>query len=271
MGLKPLDLDDWIQVGPERDEELALKRELLATRHDEVVGTLPGSEAASREVLDALVEHLARRFPELVVEVPEVDGEGRPLHPIDAAGRLVQEDLCLHTPAADSAPVLVAASVCFPSRWRLAEKMGLPIRAIHGPVASYDEQLGSPVDRVLAKLEPGKGVSRLNWSLLDDGALFQPTGHGRTERNEAVTPANAGDLLWLRVERQTLRRFPRHRSLLFTIRTYQRPLRSLEGQPGAAARLAGTIRNLPEDTARYKSLPAFSAAALAYLDRLAAA
>lgn len=282
MGLKPLDPWQWLEVDPGYDEEMALKHHLLAERHAEVFAALPGCEAASAEVLDAVVAHLLRVFPERFVAA---DGPGRiadrrsgqpllpdgdDLHPLDAAGRLVQEDLCLHLPGDAGVPVLAAGSVCFPSRWSLREKLGLPIRAIHAPVAFYDEQLGAQVDQVIARLRPDRGVCRLNWNVHDDPALFQPGGHDRTAPNPAVTPDTAGDLLMLRVERQTLRRFSHHDSVLFTIRTHQRPLRSLEPRPDLAARLAAALRGLPERTFRYKSLPPIAGATLAYLDRVAA-
>jgi hypothetical protein len=48
----------------------------------------------------------------------------------------------------------------------------------------------------------------MSWSVLDDPALDQPTGHGRSALSSTVTPENAGESLWLRAERQTLRRLP---------------------------------------------------------------
>jgi hypothetical protein len=49
------------------------------------------------------------------------------MHPLDLAGRVVPDDLCLVQADADGVPRLVAASLCFPSRWRLGEKLGRPL------------------------------------------------------------------------------------------------------------------------------------------------
>ena len=191
--------------------------------------------------------------------------EGNVPDPLGIAGQLVQEDLCI-LQEVEGELRLTAGVLCFPNRWRLADKLGRPMLAIHEPVPSYAERLGKPVDRFIGMLAPDRSVWRLNWSLTSDPALFQPVGHGRRDADPDITPANAGLLIFLRVERQTLRRLPRTGAVLFTIRTHQRPLEVLEDRPKELARLAEAVRNLPEDTARYKSITPFREALLAYLD-----
>ena len=134
------------------------------------------------------------------LEAPAVD-------PLELAGRLVQEDLCLIQESGDG-PIFSAAVLCFPSRWRLADKLGKPLAAVHGPVPLYADRLARPVDRFMHHLKPGRIAARLNWSVLDDPTLFQPGGKWRVEGGDGITERNAGDRLFLRVERQTLRRLP---------------------------------------------------------------
>lgn len=280
MGLLSLDPAEWIEIDENFADELRLKRRLLAERHEECFLALPGSEPGGAETLEMLAEHLAARFPEIYRRegealLMEPLGERHELrrsdlHPLDLAGRLVQEDLCLMRAEGDSY-VLAALSVCFPSRWRIAEKLGKPLAAIHEPVAFYEEKLARPVDRFFGLLKEDKPVQRLNWNLLDDPALFQPGGHNRKERDPSITAENAGERLFIRVERQTLRRLPRTKDVLFGIRTYVRPLAHIANRPLDCRRLAEAIRALPEATFRYKSLPVFAEAALAWLDRHGAA
>jgi hypothetical protein len=111
---------------------------------------------------------------------------------------------------------------------------------------------------------------RLNWSMMDDPALYQPGGKFRTDHNPAITPENAGDRLFVRVERQTLSRLPASDAVLFTIRVHVYPLAHIVAHAGIAARLADAVRALPPETSHYKSLPTFQAALLTYLDRLGA-
>ncbi|HXW81746.1 MAG TPA: heme-dependent oxidative N-demethylase subunit alpha family protein [Acidimicrobiales bacterium] len=57
---------------------------------------------------------------------------------------------------------------------------------------------------------------------------------------------------WLRSERQTLTALPLTGAILFTIRTQQVPLASLQQVPDFASRLAAAIRATPADLTRYR-------------------
>ena len=279
MGLAPLDLQDWIAPDERLAADLAVKERLLDERHPDVFAALPAAQAGSVEVLDLLLAHLPARFPHFYRRAGArfdnlVTGQRwnlaqSALHPLDLAGRLVQEDLCLMQPG-DSAAIyhLVGASVCFPTRWCLREKMGKSVGAIHAPVPDYEPQLGASMGRFFRRLKAERPVWRRNWSLVDDPALFQPTGHGQQACNTNITADNAGDTVWLRMERQTLRRLPRSGDILFTIRVYIDPLHRLAACPPRAAALAAAIRALPPAMQRYKSIVPMRDAVLAWLDRV---
>ena len=277
MGLVALDPKDWIDVDQNRAVELREKERLLASQHDAVFGDLPGSEAAQREVLMLLLDKLERCHPGLIafdegtVRVAETGKSYRLSdfadHALDLAGRLVQEDLCLMTPG-EEGYVLHAASLCFPARWVLGEKLGRPMMGIHEDVSGYAEKLGKPVDRFFTHLKADKPVVRLNWSVIDDPDLFQTSGKFRNEDQTEITVENAGERLWLRVERQTLRRLPQSGDILFTIRTFVDPLSSLEARTDLAVGLRGAVADMPEGMQRYKSLIPFRAALDGYLGNL---
>jgi hypothetical protein len=226
MGLLALPEAEWFEVDERFAEQLAEKRRLLAERHDLVFRGWPGSEPAQQELRDAMFEHLPRAHPghyrrsgaDLVL--PALGETARrddgSLAPLDLAARLVQEDLCLMQADAAGDWRLTAASVCFPTRWRLAEKIGRRLDAIHDPVPGLNDRLATPMARFFDRLRPGRGVWRLNWSVIDSPDLHQPGGHFRTGRVQDLTAENIGARTWLRVERQTLRRLPL--SIVFTIR-----------------------------------------------------
>lgn len=279
MGLMALKPERWIEIDRNYASDMAEKRRLLQSRHGEVFAALPEAAAASRELLAHVTAHLLAVFPGRfrrageTVEVLETGDRYRldgPLHPLDLAARLVQEDLCLMQPGPEGYR-LTAASLCFPTRWRLAEKLGKPMARIHTPVPFYADKLERPVDRFFERLKPDKPVWRLNWSLTDDPELHQPTGHSRPDVNSGIEAGNVGARIFLRVERQTLVRLPESGAICFGIRIYQNPLSDLEGDPATAARLAAAVRALPDEVLFYKSVKPFQAPLLAYLDRLAAA
>ena len=280
MGLVARHPDELIEIDATYPAEMAERRALLDGRHDEVFAAHAVSEQARHEVLERLAAVLPARYPAWFARHgdrlcnrltgEEWDLARPPCDPLELAGRLVQEDLCLIEPT-DAGPVLQAAVLCAPSRWRLQEKMGRPLAVIHQPVPLYADRLAAPVDRFMRHLKPGKLAERLNWSVTDDPALFQLGGKHRTQSDPTITAANAASRLFLRVERQTLSRLPDSSFVLFTIRVHSYPLARVLALPGAAARLAAALRALPPAMAAYKSLPPFGEALLSHLDAVSQA
>jgi hypothetical protein len=272
MGLMALKPEDWIELDETLGATLRAKRKLLAERHGEVFAAMPETEAAGAEVLALLADHLPRRFPTqyprmnttiAVAATGELIGIGAPgVHPLETAARLVPEDLCLMR-RTDAGYILAAACVCFPSRWRLADKIGRSLGEIHGPVPGYDAALGRPVDRFFQKLAVDKPVWRLNWTVHARSEPFQPVAPqiGR------IAPAAFAEGVFLRVERQTLRRLPASGDVLFTIRTYIRPLGEIAQDAETARRLAAAIENLPQDMRDYRSMTTFADELVQWLRR----
>ena len=275
MGLIAQDPADLLEIDAHYPAELAERRHLLATHRDAVFASVPGSEPACAEVLERLAAFLPERYPDWFRRNGDtlhnrLTGEtwnlaDPPLHPLELAGRLVQEDLCLVRPDAEG-PVLIAAVLCFPSRWRLHEKIGRPLADVHAPVPLYGERLARPVDRFMGQLRPGKLVQRLNWSLLDDPALFQPVRKSDVRSNAAFTFDNVAGRVFLRVERQTLSALPNSGTVLFGIHVHVYPVERVAVRPEIAARLAEAIRALPDPIRRYKNLAGYEAVLLDWLD-----
>jgi dimethylamine monooxygenase subunit A len=242
--------------------------------HGRVVATLPGSEPASADLLEALLAHLERHHPGTVTRRPDGTVEDTStasvidptqMHPIDAAGRLVQEDLCLMERIRGSW-TLTAASVCFPSRWNLATKLGRDLSAIHDPVPGYAETLARPADALFDRLHVERPVWRLNWTLIDRPDLHQPDPAAR--RRPPAALVDPGRQLWFRVERQTLRRLTDRPAVTFTIRTYATVLDDLlSAHPDAAGALRATLATVPPDTLAYKGWDGIVGPLLAWLDR----
>jgi hypothetical protein len=215
VGARALDLDKWIEINSDYEMDLAQKRDLLNKKHDEVFLSIPLGDAGSREVLELLSEHLPRVFPERWPSEVSVDPN---LHPLEAASLLVQEDLCVMSQVGNDW-ILSAASLCFPSRWDVREKIGKNLLGIHGPVPHYAETIGSATQNIFDKLTVERPVWRVNWTVMDSGDLHQPTAVRSPDAME-VTSANIEESLYFRRERQTLRKLPDSGDILFTIRTY---------------------------------------------------
>ncbi|MBD2842073.1 heme-dependent oxidative N-demethylase family protein [Erythrobacter rubeus] len=189
-------------------------------------------------------------WPEGIQLTPEADEPGRELAQmlgvdgaLPEAALSAHEDMCLLTKAADDGPYrLVGAAVAWPSDWHPEEKIGLPLRGLHAPIAGYEEQLATGVDRFMETLKPGAIYGRCNWFIASTGER-RWLAQGPPERDFAhVTPGNAGDTMFVRSERQTLRRLPETGAILFTIGIYVEPLGALS--PDNIARLAEAARTL---------------------------
>lgn len=277
MGLVALQLKDWIEADEYFYDELKEKKQLLISNYPEVFASRPGSLPAQTEVLALVLKHMEKYCPGvLTIEQDEVilpklkwkfrisDFEESPL---DLCGRFVQEDLCLMAPGPDGY-TLEAASLCFPARWRLMDKMGLPMSAIHKPVPDYSEKLSRPVDSFFNRIDVDRPVWRVNWSLTTDPTMFQPVRQKHSASEPSITSKNAGDKVYMRCERQTLRRLPDTGWILFTIKTYLDKVSKLHKYPKEAQNLSSLLRSAPTSLLSYKNINHFLEPLLVYLDEL---
>lgn len=235
MGTSRVDEASWLLPDDDREGEVAERHRLLRDCHDEVFAALPGTEAAGREALDLVLGWEAAHRPDLAVE-PVADVA----HPLEAAGRRTQEDLVLMVPR-HGGHHLDAAVLCFPSHWRLADKLGRSSSAIHEPVPGYAVDLDAKVGRFLDRLRPGVVVARRNHSVHESPVLFAP----QRPPARSLAGDEVGEGLWLRSERQTLRLLPASGAVLFTIRVQQAPFAALAGAPEVAGRLADRLDAQP--------------------------
>ena len=278
MGLVALQLKDWIEADEYFYDELKEKKQLLISNYPEVFASRPGSLPAQTEVLALVLKHMEKYCPGvLTIEQDEVilpklkwkfrisDFEESPL---DLCGRFVQEDLCLMAPGPDGY-TLEAASLCFPARWRLMDKMGLPMSAIHKPVPDYSEKLSRPVDSFFNRIDVDRPVWRVNWSLTTDPTMFQPVRQKHSASELPITSKNAGDQVYMRCERQTLRRLPDTGWILFTIKTYLDKVSKLHKYPKEVQNLSSLLRSAPTTLLSYKNINHFLEPLLVYLDELA--
>lgn len=274
LGLRPLDLDRWIEIDDDYDSDLAVKVAMQQHHPDTVFAALPTAvtTAACQEVLDGLVQHLAVRWPddfglEADTIVNRRTGErlatrGGERHPLEMASRLVQEDLVVMTSEGlAGGEVFAAGSICFPNRWDLRSKLGQSMQVVHEPVDLLNEQLAEPIDKFFARLTPDKSFWRLGWGVLDSDDLYQPLDGSAAPRPVQPTVEN----LVVRVERETLRRFPVTGAVLFTIRTYRRRLVDVVVDMDERVRLTAALAALPPGVRDYKQLDVIDAALAAAL------
>jgi hypothetical protein len=127
---------------------------------------------------------------------------------------------------------------------------------------------GSRPDLLIARmfdaLPEEQPVERYNWSIQAGDALYQPLSNDERDDRAASRPSKFpnGDIAahaFIRVERQTLRKLPVSRDILFTIRIHIDPLKVLARHPdraALAASFAAQLVVLDEAQLDYKGMTA---------------
>ena len=198
----------------------------------------------------------------------------------DALAQGLQEDFAIlhHEPDAAGTGTLRARflSVCFPSNWDPAEKLGQDFAAIHAPVA--DNALLMAGARGIVDMAFRQApMLRHVWLLTPDGELPQHPQTRRTRWADAVAQADAAggrlvDRVFFRVERQTTLPLPALGRWVFFIRVMTSPLTAvLAVAPGRAAGLREALHSMSEAIVAYRGMAAVRPRLLAELDALAAA
>lgn len=236
MGLVRLDECDWLQPDP----DTALRAAAFAA-HPEAVQVLPEAEEPASELAAML----------------GVEGG------LAGAARAHWEDMCLLTRReGEAAYRLTGGAVAFPTDWRLEDKIGRSLTDVHEPIHGYRKQLSAGVDNFMKGLAPGVVYGRANWFIVSCDALRYLPEDPPEERFAHVTPANAGETLIVRSERQTLRRLPETGAIVFTIGVHLAPLGSLSDEN--VARLAAAASSIGAGESERRSAPQYAAALLAY-------
>ena len=253
LGTFPVDIANWLPSDAETELTINLKKKLLSTRRDEVVGLQPGGDEVAQEAA-----HLVSQWAGVELATIGIDA-------LVEASLLVADDLAVLQPvkSQDGSEKLLlnAAVVCCPSRWMLAEKMGHDMFTVHAPVAKYAEHVGAAVDTYFQRLTVEKPVWRSNWIIQDHPALFQP-------QVPSASLVKTPDELWIRMERQTLRRLPKTGGILFTIRGYQQPLPEyLSRSKQIAQNIRTMLERLPDDVAQYKSVLKYRPAIMNWINQ----
>ncbi|WP_340674200.1 DUF3445 domain-containing protein [Microbulbifer salipaludis] len=279
MGLNRLSPDLWLQDCPRlphyHHNKLSARRRL----GDRVFAQLPSSLPAQRELVALLAQHLRQHHPAYHFESSgglawqhraDCLRWGGPAaamgsdEPLWNASLWVADDLCLLMPG-EHGYTLVAASLAAPSYWRLEEKIGQPLAEIHRPVPGFAEKIGAQVARFFDHLLPEFPVWRGNWSVVDSAELLH-RGEGSEadseededrEENRDEDRREVEKSLFLRVERQSLRRLPQTGAVVFSIRVMINPLEDLLGVPGALRQLQAAVASMSPEESRYKSIAPF--------------
>ncbi|HEV7384193.1 MAG TPA: heme-dependent oxidative N-demethylase subunit alpha family protein [Phenylobacterium sp.] len=250
IGLRPIAPADWLEGG--ETDPAARKDALFASHRGLVWAEAEGSRPGQAEVWDMVEAALG--------PAPQPPG----LPPLYAAARRTPDDLCLMEKR-DGQWRLTALSLSAGSFFTAEEVIGRSLAELHGPVTGFAERFLARVQRIFDGLRPDLVLERRNWTLLNSDTLHTPSSAPIRARIVEIEPARVGEVLNLRVERQTLRRLPRTGGALFTIRVWLAPLESLRDDPARLAAFAQAWRSASPELRAYKRFDLYDELVEAFL------
>lgn len=288
IGLKPMEMAGWLDVGPDHADFMAAKRARLSGCPPRYYRALERSRPAQAELLHVVAANLATHHAQSFaregdVLVDRLDGSrhdlaGAARAPLDSLGGLAEEDFVLFG-REEGRDVVIAASNAYTSSGRIVSCVGRGMHFAHEPVPGLNAALAARIDRVIGNVQAEKPVVRFNWFVTPIASRLFPEGShdANVEASEAAARAlaadhtAAGELLWLRVERQSFVRLPETGALAFGIHTYSDPLAAIAEEPDSLAALQRLLTAYSDERLAYGGMLATKAPILRWIaDRLSA-
>ena len=261
IGLKPIQKESWLEIDNLFSTEIAEKKKLLKNKRSDVLITPSSSFSIQKEVLTTILGHLQLFHANLfninnetveIIKTKEIYNHQNFPNPLELASLLVQEDLIIMKQIEEDYH-LESASLCAPTRWSLKDKFRESLSRIHKEVPGYEQKIGKRVDSIFSNLPDDKILERFNWSIFDSPELFQPINSKTLVEIRDLRPQE----LFIRVERQTIRRLEQSKSVLFTVRVHVDPITAILDSKRSIEDLITAISNLDLDMKNYKVITPF--------------
>lgn len=258
LGTVPGSAPEFFALSTDAPAVLAERRTWLRSDPLRYVALLPDGEAIAQELLESVVSWPMLSQGPREIWSSEVDLFQRLL----MLSEQLEPDFVLLAPGhPTSAPtvnlrsdeprfIVVGGCVCFPSTWRLTDKLGQTVDQVHHPVPQLNAALGPQIDRLLAKLRPGKCLVRSNWGICRSPELNQHPERNLPPIELPVRLENA----WLRREDQCLFALPKTGGIVFGIRVTHTSWSDVRADRDVARSVARHLRTMPRDMLDYKRL-----------------
>jgi dimethylamine monooxygenase subunit A len=272
LGLRPMRPESWLLMGAGHSESMRQKRERLDNHRQFYYRTLPDSLRAQRELRERVTAHLVADHPgsfqksgsvlKSLVTGQTLDLDDDSTEPLLQVSRLIEEDFML-LEEVGGALRITAASNAYSSSGRLVASVGRDMAWAHEPVPQLTHELGGKIDRVLGSIHSATPCERFNWQITPIATVFfphnDPHAANAAAMREVVTelcrdPARAGELLWIRVERQTLSRLPDSNAVAFSLHTYSDPLSSVQSDLESVRAILALLNNYSNQRWKYSEM-----------------
>ncbi|KAG2149344.1 hypothetical protein DEU56DRAFT_978007 [Suillus clintonianus] len=234
MSLKKLEPDYWLELESTYRDRIAQRRRLYALHGKRVIDELPGSQAASKELMEMVVQYLCLRYPQQF-EIDEwtltfrnhILGSTvnlKTVHPLIFLLENVPEDFNITQEDPETGLYALRAGITISAvGWNISQKIGKPLHEIHGPVPYYKEKLAFSMDR--------QPIQRGSWDLEIGEPLYLQTDEPEWSHRQYQNPDLPLSDIHLRVDWQTLRRLPKSRAIVFNFKALFTPVTDFRNEP----------------------------------------
>ncbi|TGO90510.1 hypothetical protein BPOR_0061g00070 [Botrytis porri] len=256
MGIQSCPESELIEMDWTYLVRLTVRTNVIKEHTSKALQALPSSHAAIQEFYTYLIaNYLPTRFPTIYSLHPtyllnRATGHHIPLTPsspiegLRTLGTNVDTDFLLLVPSPDGDGYILGGFItCFPAGFDTQTLLGKKIRDIHKPVPKYKEKLETSMYRSFDRLEVGKIIKRVNWSITTHSRLFVASGNHLYEDEEAKTEEFDIEDTNLRCERQLVHRLPQTKALVFSFKAYLTPITQIK-EEGLGEELAEAIDGL---------------------------
>ena len=272
LGLRPIRLGTWILIGADHAGMMRQKHDRLTRFLPYYYRSLPESLPAQRELCKLVTAHLLSDHPgsferlgsviRSVITGQTLDLNDESIEPLLQLSYLIEEDFMLLTEGS-GIPQITAASHAYATSGRLAASVGHDMEGSHAPVPPLPPKLGAKFNRVIRTVHAATPCERFNWQVTPMASVFFPHDDPHAANAAAMhrvaaelrdDPARAGDLLWIRVERQTLSRLPDSNAVAFSLHTYSDPLSSIRSDLESLRAILGLLSSYSEERWKYSEM-----------------
>lgn len=226
--------------------------------------TLPGSELASKELMEMCLDFLCARYPQCFSldkdnmvfhnNILETQTDLHTTEPMIALLQNVPEDFAMMIRDPETGLYSFRGGmICSSLGWNLGSKIGMKLHEIHEPIPDYKEKMQFSMDRYFAKKPTEKAIQRGSWGLEIDQPLFMPPDDPHEKLREAQDPTHTIDRCHLRVDWQTLRRLPLSGAVVFNFKAVFTPVSEFRDEPYIPTLLLKVLREGKTSLMEYKS------------------
>ncbi|KAK0258692.1 hypothetical protein LTR91_012660 [Friedmanniomyces endolithicus] len=264
MSLTKLEPDWWLELEHTYADRIRQREQLFEEFSPLMLQALPGSELATKELMEMSLQFLCARYPqhfrldleEMVFHntILQTEADLRTMDPLHVLLHNIPEDFAIMLRDPETGIYSFRAGIiCSSLGWNLGSKIGLKLHEIHAPIPDYKEKMQFSMDRYFSKKPTEKAIQRGSWGLEIDEPLFMPPEDPHEKLREVQDPTHTIDRCHLRVDWQTLRRLPLSGAVVFNFKAVFTPVTEFRDEPYVPALILKVLKDGKKNLMEYKN------------------